>query len=206
MPGVSELTLSPQRPETMTPRQLDRRRRVLDAVHDLLAERPLGDLQVKDIAEHAQVSLAAIYRYFASKDHLLAEALVDWAEDRGRAGDRRPPAGPPSERFATIVRRGLRAYRRYPQYAGLFLATAASGDPHAVACMGRLGELIGGGMRTALEGLDPSVAAEIRTTVGHAWVGGLFACVHGRSTFAELERALVATSRLLVEPFDHSPA
>src|SRR3954468_9367028 len=88
---VSDLA-TPQRPETMTPRQLDRRRRVLDAVHELLAERPLHDIQVKDIADRAQVSLAAIYRYFASKEHLLAEALTDWVEDRGRAYDRRPPA------------------------------------------------------------------------------------------------------------------
>lgn len=199
---MTQAVAGPQRPETMTPRQLDRRRRVLDAVHRLLAERPLHDIQVKDIAESAQVSLAAIYRYFASKEHLLAEALVDWAEDGGRAARRRPPAGGTSERFAAIVSQGLRAYRRSPQYAELFLETAASRDPHAVACMGRLSELIGGGMRSALEGVDPQVAGDIRTTVGHAWIGGLFECVNGRSTFAELEQALVGTCLLLLDPLD----
>jgi AcrR family transcriptional regulator len=203
---VTDAVAAPQRPETMTPRQLDRRRRVLDAVHELLGHRPLHELQVKDIAEQAQVSLAAIYRYFSSKEHLLAEALVDWAEDRGRAHDRRPPSGDVSERFATIVRRGLRAYRRSPQYAELFLETAASRDPHAVACMGRLSELIGGGMRTTLQGLDPAMAEDIRRTIGHAWLGGLFECVHGRTTFAELERSLVATCLLLLEPFDGAAA
>jgi TetR/AcrR family transcriptional regulator, cholesterol catabolism regulator len=198
---VSDLA-TPQRPETMTPRQLDRRRRVLDAVHDLLAERPLRELQVKDIADRAQVSLAAIYRYFASKEHLLAEALADWAEDRGRAYDRRPPSGTVAERFATIVRRGIRAYRRSPQYAELFLETVASRDAHAVECMGRISELIGGGMRDALLDIDPAVAGDIRRTVGHAWIGGLFECVHGRSTFAELEQSLVATCILLLEPLE----
>jgi AcrR family transcriptional regulator len=201
---VSEVITGPQRPETMTPRQLDRRRRVLDAVHDLLVARPLHEIQVKDIADAAQVSLAAIYRYFASKEHLLAEALVDWVEDRGRAHDRRPPSGTVAERFATIVSRGIRAYRRSPQYAELFLETAASRDPHAVACMGRISELIGGGMRAALEDIDPEIASDVRATVGHAWVGGLFECVHGRSTFAELEKALVATCVLLLEPLEPS--
>jgi AcrR family transcriptional regulator len=202
--AVSELVAGPQRPETMTPRQLDRRRRVLDAVHELLSARPLHEIQVKDIADEAQVSLAAIYRYFASKEHLLAEALVDWVEDRGRAQDRRPPAGTVAERFATIVRRGIRAYRRAPQYAELFLETAASRDPYAVACMGRISEVIGGGMRAALADLDPAIASDIRTTVGHAWIGGLFECVHNRSTFAELEQALVATCLLLLEPLEPS--
>jgi AcrR family transcriptional regulator len=184
----------------MTPRQLDRRRRVLDAVHDLLAERPLHEIQVKDIADRAQVSLAAMYRYFASKEHLLAEALVDWAEDRGRAYERRSPSGSPSDRFAEVVRRGLRAYRKSPQYAELFLEVSASRDPHAVACMGRLSSLVGGGMRAALEGVDPETADAVRTSIGHAWVGGLFECVHGRETFAELESSLVTTCRLLVDP------
>lgn len=202
MSAVSELAVGPQRPETMTPRQLDRRRRVLDAVHELLSERPLDDIQVKDIADRAQVSLAAIYRYFASKEHLLAETLVDWVEDRGRAPERRVSGRTVAERFATIVRRGLRAYRHSPQYAELFLETSASRDAHAVVCMGRISELVGGGMSAALEGIDPQVADDIRTTVGHAWVGGLFECVHGRTTFAELEQALVATCVLLLEPLE----
>lgn len=200
---MTEVSAGPQRPETMTPRQLDRRRRVLDAVHELLATRPLHEIQVKDIADRAQVSLAAIYRYFSSKEHLLGEALVDWAEERGRAHERRPPTGPPSERFAAIVRRGIRGYARFPQYTQLFLETAASRDPHAVECMGRLNALIGGGMRAALEEADASVADDVRITIGHAWVGGLFACVHGRSTFAELEQALSATCKLLLAPLEN---
>lgn len=199
---MSEAVASPQRPETMTPRQLDRRRRVLDAVHELLAERPLRDIQVKDIADRAQVSLAAIYRYFSSKEHLLAEALVDWAEDRGRALERRPSAGTVSEQFATIVRRGLRAYRRAPQYAELFLETSASRDPHAVEAVGRIGDLIGGGMRAALGQLDPDVAAAVQQTIGNAWVGGLFQAVHGRITYADLERSTVTACRLLLEPLE----
>lgn len=183
----------------MTPRQLDRRRRVLDAVHALLAARPLHEIQVKDIAEAAQVSLAAIYRYFASKEHLLAEALADWAS----RGEGRPPVGTTvADRFASVVRRGISAYRRAPQYAELFLETTASRDPHAVACIGRISSSVSGGMREALAGLDPEVAETLRMTIGHAWLGGLFECVHGRTTYAELERTLVASARLFVEPFE----
>jgi len=144
--------------------------------------------------------LAAMYRYFASKEHLLAEALVDWAEERARAYERPPRGGTPTERFVDVVRRGIRGYRKSPQYAELFLESSASRDAHAVACMGRLSNLVGGGMRAALDGIDHDTAEAVRTAVGHAWVGGLFECVHGRETFAELETNLVRTCRLLVDP------
>jgi hypothetical protein len=68
--------------------------------------------------------------------------------------------------------------------------------------MGRLSQLVGGGMRAALAEIDPATADDIRGTIGHAWVGGLFDCVHGRTTFAELEKTLVAACRLLLEPVD----
>lgn len=196
------MAAGPQPPETMTPRQLDRRRRVLDAVHALLSERPPRDIQVKDIADRAQVSLAAIYRYFASKEHLLTEALVDWAEEGGRAYERRPPSGTISEQLTAIVRRGLRAYRKSPQYAVVFLEVTVSRDPHAIETWGRLNALVDGGMRAILEPLEPDVAHHVRRTIGHAWVGGLFDCVHGRTTYAELEDTMVAACRLLVEPLE----
>ena len=63
----------------MTPAQLARRRRVLDAVIDLVAAGRLDDMGMKDVAERSGVALGTIYRYFSSRDHLAAAALADWA-------------------------------------------------------------------------------------------------------------------------------
>ena len=88
----------------MTPRQRERRTRVLVAVHELVEEGRVRDLQVKEIAERSGVSLAAIYRYFSSKEHLLAEALLDWAQ---RFTVRRRAATPGADDFAaTVAARG----------------------------------------------------------------------------------------------------
>jgi AcrR family transcriptional regulator len=181
----------------MTSRQLDRRRRVLEAAHELLAGAPPHEVQVKDIAERAGVSLAAIYGYFSSKDHLLGEALVDWAGGL-TAGRRRSLPADPAERFTELVRRGVRAYRREPQYAALFLFVAASRDQHALECMGRLSEGVGGAMADALAYLGPATALAVQRIVGNAWTGGLFECVHGLSSFTELERSMVEACRLLL--------
>jgi TetR/AcrR family transcriptional regulator, cholesterol catabolism regulator len=191
-------TTGPRRPEDMTTRQLDRRRRVLDAAHELLAGGSPHEVQVKDIAERAGVSLAAIYHYFSSKDHLLGEALVDWAGGLTAGRRRRSLPEDPAERFTELVRRGVRAYRRAPQYAALFLSVAASRDPHAIECMGRLNEGVGGAMADALAYLEPGTALDVQRIVGNAWTGGLFECVHGLSTYAELERSMVEACRLLL--------
>lgn len=187
--------------ESMTARQLDRRRRVLDAAHALLAEVPVHEVQVKDIAERSGVSLAAIYNYFSSKDHLLGEALVDWAHGLTERATRAVRRG---SDYAELVRRGVRAYGRSPQYAVVFLQTAASTDEHAIECMGRLSSDVGGTLSAALGHLDPEAVAGIQRIVGNAWTGGLFECVHGGQTFAELERSLATACRVLVEAAESS--
>jgi len=174
----------------MTPRQRERRERLLTAVHELIEEGRVRDLQVKEIADRAGVSLAAVYRYFSSKEHLLAEALLDWAQQfstqrRGRD-------------FAATVRRGVDAYRRHPHYAELFLEVAASRDPYALETFGRMSDGVTAALLDAVGTEDPAVAVQIVTIVGNAWLGGLFSCVHGRSDFAGLERSLDAACRLLL--------
>lgn len=194
MVGVIDGDGTPLDPTTMTPRQLERRRRVVAAVQELVEEGRVRDLQVKEIGERAGVSLAAIYRYFSSKEHLLAEALLEWAQ-RFTTPRRMPPPGPAG--FAATVRRGVEAYRRHPHYAELFLEVAASRDPFAVATFGRMSDGVSTAMLEAVGGGDSAAGREIVTIVGNAWLGGLFACVHGRSDFAGLESSLEAACRLL---------
>ena len=69
----------PDAKPTLTPAQQARRERIVDAGLTLLAERAYDKIQVKDVAEEANVALGTLYHYFSSKDHLFAEVLVRWA-------------------------------------------------------------------------------------------------------------------------------
>ena len=62
----------------MTSRQLIRRAKVIEAVIDLIADVGAEAVQMRDVAQRSGVALATVYRYFSSKDHLLAAALEDW--------------------------------------------------------------------------------------------------------------------------------
>ncbi len=69
------------------------RHKVLGAVLELVAEGSFDDLSVPAVARRSGVSLATIYRYFPTKDDLLAAAAEEpsrqalMADDGGRAGD-----------------------------------------------------------------------------------------------------------------------
>ena len=66
--------------EAMTSRQLVRRAQLIEAVIDLVREVGPGVIQMRDVAERSGIALGTVYRYFSSKEHLLAVALCDWQE------------------------------------------------------------------------------------------------------------------------------
>ena len=76
---MARIPAPPQAVDTMSAAQLDRRQRVLDAVVDLVASGRVEDWGMKDVAERSGVALGTIYRYFSSKDHVAAAALLEWA-------------------------------------------------------------------------------------------------------------------------------
>src|ERR1700761_3084556 len=122
----------PQPAETMTANQLVRRQRLLEAVPQLVADGYGEDMQMKDIAERAGVALGTVYRYFSSKDHLIAAAILHWATGLDQAVTRgvpaagAPAAGTPAERLTEGLHQAIRAYRKRPAFARLLVMVANS--------------------------------------------------------------------------------
>ena len=64
------------------------RTKILDAVLDLVAEGAMGELSVPQVSARSGVSVATIYRYFPTKDHLLdAAAQAPAVQGAGRQTD-----------------------------------------------------------------------------------------------------------------------
>src|SRR3546814_13781230 len=76
--------------------QAARRQRVLVAALQLGSAGGYDAVQMRDVAASAGVALGTIYRYFPSKDSLLAAAMVEWMEDLERRLNRRGPTGSPA--------------------------------------------------------------------------------------------------------------
>jgi len=60
--------------------QAERRERVIAAVLELAAEGGYDAIQVRAIADRTGISSDTIYRYFGSRDRLVAEAVGQWSD------------------------------------------------------------------------------------------------------------------------------
>src|ERR1043166_7640952 len=59
--------------------QAERRGRVINAVLELAAEGGYDAIQVRTISDRTGISSDTIYRYFGSRDRLVAEAVGQWS-------------------------------------------------------------------------------------------------------------------------------
>src|SRR5690606_28450816 len=78
---------------TLTASQAARRDRVIRTALELGAKGGYDAVQMRAVAASAGVALGTIYRYFSSKDHLLAAAMVEWVHDLERRVGQKPPKG-----------------------------------------------------------------------------------------------------------------
>ncbi len=207
---MARIPMPPQATDTMTAAQLDRRRRVLDAVIELVAAGRLDDMGMKDVAERSGVALGTIYRYFSSRDHLAAAALLEWA----RALDGRQPAasagtagagangGTMADRLVAILHRAVRAYQRQPNFARLLMLAATSTDPFASECYAQMGGSVYDTLGTALADLDPADRRRVLDVVGAVWYQAMIEWVNDRKTIAQVYEAVESASRLVLAGYE----
>ena len=77
-----------------------RRAQIIDTARDLFSAKGLSDTSMSDIVAASGMSVGAIYRYFASKDELVA--AVAEGRDGTVEGDY-PAAEPPAEILARLL-------------------------------------------------------------------------------------------------------
>lgn len=166
-------------PDMLTPKQQSRRQRILDAALALVRSSE-GTIEIRDVAAAAQVALGTVYRYFGSKEYLLAETYHQWcagywAEIREGGVE----ATSNRERAAYVACRLVRAYEREPQLYAIGNALAGSSDPAVLSCLSTLREGALGLFVSHFEGVDPPDAeaiamivwSVISSSVG-AWIAG----------------------------------
>jgi TetR/AcrR family transcriptional regulator, cholesterol catabolism regulator len=220
---MARIPLPPQATETMSPAQLDRRARVLDAVVDLVAAGRLEDMGMKDVAERSGVALGTIYRYFSSKDHVAAAALLEWAraldgqgasarsnggeggqggQDGPRRAGRGGGAGSMTDRLVAILRRAVRAYQREPNFARLLILAATSTDPFASECYREMGDSVYAALGAALDDLDPVERRRVLDVVGAVWYHALVEWVNDRKTIAQVYESVESAARLVLAGYE----
>jgi TetR/AcrR family transcriptional regulator, cholesterol catabolism regulator len=127
--------------ENMTSRQLIRRATLIEAVIDLIRDVGPDAVQMRDVAQRSGVALATAYRYFRSKEQLLAAALEDWQERLTRrtlSAASRSPHPDPLSGLLEYLRRAQRAFSRNPEMTALMLQMMTSTDPDVRSAIDRM--------------------------------------------------------------------
>ena len=187
---------------TLTPEQQDRRRRIIDAAFELGAEKGYDAVQMRDVAAISNVSLATIYRYFSSKDHLLAAAMTGWMAKLQARVAQSPPRGDDAvEQLVDVLRRGCRAMERQPKLTRALVramgASDAGVEESATQVRGQMASLAGG----ILAGIDSPVREDIFSVLGHVWYSALVTWANGRRDFDSVIHDLERAARVLVTPY-----
>ncbi len=189
-------------PRTLTRAQQARRQRVIDAAMSLALDGGYEAVQMRDVASRADVAMGTVYRYFTSKDHLLAASLVHWVEQLDMRLAQQPAQGAsPAERVIDALDRALRSMGRQPQLVGAVFTALASPDPAAIECQQQVSILMEGIITRAIGEPQPPDISDRARILGHVWYSALVGWVNGWSNMNRVHDELVVAIGLLL-PID----
>ena len=199
MPGT------PARPETftvhrqLTPAQRERRLSVIQAAMELASNGGYEAVVIKDVAARAGVSLGTLYRYFSSKDHLLAEALQVWSSRLGQKLQATPPRGDtPAERVAAVMRRMARGVEREPELGVALTRALLSPDPGALANRDALAEEMRRWIELALADAAVRDHETVISVLEHLCFAHMITLANGQRTPQQVGAELERAARLLL--------
>ena len=158
--------------------QRERRKRILDATLALASKGGYDAVQMRTVAERADVALGTLYRYFPSKIHLLVSALTLELERTQDKLDRRPlPGETPYDRILHVLSRVTQTMQREPMLTEAMTRAFMFADPSAAAEVNTVARqmermftramqrdpMLTEAMTRAFMFADPSAAAEVNT-------------------------------------------
>jgi AcrR family transcriptional regulator len=179
--------------------QAVRRKRVIDAAMELAADGGYEAVQMRDVAERADVALGTLYRYFPSKDQLLVAALGEWATTLERRLKQKPPQGDtPADRVIEVLRRASRALEREPRVSGAMVTALSSPDPDAAATKNEVYETLRLIISGAIADDNVDSADQVVRVLGYVWFAALVSWVGGMAEAGLMADELEVAARLLL--------
>ncbi|MGH9084741.1 MAG: TetR family transcriptional regulator [Acidimicrobiales bacterium] len=187
--------------DELTESQAARRQRVLVAALQLGADGGYDAVQMRDVAASAEVALGTIYRYFPSKDALLAAAMVEWMEDLERRVTASAPRGATTaERVYDVLRRAVATMERQPKLAEAVITALTSDDRDAGGASAATTDVMRRVMLRAFpDDVDPATEAAIAKVLGHVWFSCLISWSNGVGDLHWVAGELETASHLLCD-------
>ncbi len=186
--------------DQLTRGQTARRQRVIEAARELASGGGYDAVQMRDVATTARVALGTIYRYFSSKDHLLAATLVEWNRDLQRRLNQRPARGAtPADRVVDVLRRSTRALERNPTLTAALVTAVSAPDPAIKDCQREVDAIMVSILSQAMgDDVDEELKRGVCRVLTHVWFSALIGWVNGWGTGIDVGDELETATRLLL--------
>jgi len=188
---------------TMTRRlsqaQAEKRAEARRVASEIASESGYDAVTMTAVADRIGVSRATIYRYFASKDHLLAEIMAEWTQRINDNLRRNPPAGTTrAERVGKAFERIVQMAARNRGLTSAILFAATSSDPAAREAFPSWSGPVEIYLKTLLGNEKVPNLEEIIPVLSHVLFSALIAMAHRGREPREAANVLKTTARLLL--------
>lgn len=187
-----------------SPAQRERRRRMLDAAMRLAAEGGYEAVQMREVADKADVALGTLYRYFPSKVHLLVAALASQFEQAEAITAARPIIGDTAhERVMKILGGTTISLQKQPQLTEAMVRAFMFADASVLGEIEQVGDRLTRMIARAIAGSPDhgeatAEEAAIIRVIADVWLSALVGWANGRSAAEEVERSMDVAVGLLL--------
>jgi TetR/AcrR family transcriptional regulator, cholesterol catabolism regulator len=180
--------------------QRERRKRILDATLALAAKGGYEAVQMRAVADRADVALGTLYRYFPSKIHLLVSGLArEFERAQERLGRSPLPGDTPSDRVLYVLGLVTRSMQREPLLIEAMTRAFMFADPSAAAEVNTVARLLESMLTRAMHDGEPTADERaIARIIGDVWLSNLVAWVTRRASADDVTAHLELAARLLL--------
>ena len=185
--------------------QRERRKRILDAALAIASKGGYEAVQMRAVAERADVAVGTLYRYFPSKVHLLVSALGREFERIDAKTDRAALAGgTPYQRLNLMVGKLNRAMQRNPLLTEAMTRAFVFADASAAGEVDHVGKLMDSMFARAMsEGEPTEDQYHIARVISDVWLSNPLAWLTRRASATDVSKRLDLAVRLLIGDGEH---
>ena len=192
-PQVAERPLSATQAAT--------RRRLLDAARELATEGGYDAVNMRAVAQRAGVSPPTAYQYFASRDHVLVDVLIDLASGTSELFTARPSRRrEPVERTVATLRRVVQRMEDEPQLFVALIRAYISGVPEVRHASGAMQSSMRVWIDSALGATPVPDRDAVVSILEAVLLTGMVSLVIGGRSPADIGDDLERAVRLLLKP------
>ena len=173
---------------------------MLQVTAELALEGGWDAVQMREVAQRADVALGTLYRNFPSKEYLLVSVMISDIQGLTDRLAVRPPQGEdPVERVVDVLRRANRALQRQPQVTIAMIRALVSGNEEIAPAVSETRSLMRRIISDALglDGADEDLVLTI-DLLSDVWFAALVSWISGVEPASSLVPKLSDATRVLL--------